>query len=368
MTSIYLNALLQSIGEIIKRDQPPKKVRVGTHETSIEINGRRYDARTGKPVAGHASAPTKPAVMDVAPRNTHTKQVHAKPQRSKTLMRHAVKKPAKLTPQHSTTNKPMTDIAAPSKRTTLIPSTLYHQPDPEREKRASAIKRSSLVRKFSSHTGQSSAPVGFDQPVPQRVEPMAVQPAPTLAQPIKIAPAHSVIERGLRAAQSHSETPHKAKRSKGRRRTRLASISAGALAVVLLGTFFAYQNLPNISMRYASTRAGISANLPTYRPSGFALNHRIEYTPGQITINFNSNSDDRKFTITQRESTWNSETLRSNYVAEKADNIQTFEDKGRTIYLYGDSNATWVNAGVWYDINGDSQLNSDQLIRIATSM
>jgi hypothetical protein len=344
---------------------------VGKHQTSIEINGRNYDARTGKPIAGHAvSAPAKP-MMDIAPRSTSVKQVHTKPERSKTLMRHAVKKPVKLVTNKFNVGKAMVDISAPIKHSSARPNSIHHQFDAEREKRAQQIKRSNLVRKFSGLSGHQAAPVGIDhdQPVPQRVEAMAVQPVPHHAHPVKLPPSNSVIEKGLRAAQSHSEAPYKAaKHPKARRRTRLASMSAGVLAVVLLGAFFAYQNMPNISMRYAAARSGVSASIPGYQPSGFALNHHIQYTPGQIKMSFNSNADDREFTITQRESSWNSETLRSNYVVGAAENIQTFEDKGRTIYLYGDSNATWVNGGVWYDINGNSQLNSDQLIRIATSM
>lgn len=343
---------------------------MGKHQTSIEINGKRYDARTGKPMAGHTAAtPAKP-MMDIAPRSATVKQVHAKPERSQTLMRHAVKKPGKLSP-HKQAKTGTMDVAPPAKSAAAASSRYYHQSDLEREKRASAVKRSTLVKKFSGSSAPQTAPIGIehDQSVPQRVVPLAVQPFPASAHPVRLTPSHSVIEKGLRAAQSHSEAPQKtARHPRSKRRTRLASMGAGVMAVVLLGAFFTYQNMPNLAMRYAAARSGVNASLPDYQPSGFALNHHIQYNPGQIILSFESNSDDREFTITQRESNWNSETLRSNYVAEATQNIQTFEDKGRTIYLYGDSNATWISGGVWYDIKGNSELNSDQLIRIATSM
>lgn len=86
-------------------------------------------------------------------------------------------------------------------------------------------------------------------------------------------------------------------------------------------------------------------------------------------LNYSSNSDEREFTITQRDSNWNSETLKSNYVlGASTEAPQTYEDKGRTIYLFGEGAATWVSNGIWYEIKGDSKLTPDQLVRIATSL
>lgn len=350
---------------------------MGTKESTIEINGKKYDARTGKLIGAPVHAASSPAPstgsMDIAARRQAPKQVHKAVERSKTLMRHAVKKPAASS--HSKTKS--SDISSPHK-SVITGKEYYHQSDKEREARAKAIKRSALVSKFSDfHGAKGGSPAvsyHHDEPVPSRIEPMAVKQAPDHALSHHHTPAqsktHSVLEQGLRAAQSHNEpAPAKVKRSKLRgRRSRLVSVGATSLAVLLLGSFFAYQNIPQASMHYASARAGISAQLPGYRPSGFALSHKIEYNPGQIKLSFRSNTDERNFTITQRSSTWNSDALMANYVAQASGQVQTYQDKGRTIYIYGDSNATWVNGGVWYDINGNSQLNSDQLVRIASSM
>lgn len=281
-------------------------------------------------------------------------------------MRHAVKRPAKLAAPKPGRTKPMLDVAAPAVALRPAQPSLYGNADTAREARAQKIKRSELVSKFSDADSAHHA-----TKVRTSVQPLAVAPVPAHApHPAAVArPAsHSVIEKGLANATSHTQPKHHTPPHSRRKRGRLASAVASGLAILLLGGFITYQNIPNISMRYAAQRAGISAAIPNYQPAGFALNSRIQYTSGQITMKFNSNTDDREFTITQRESNWNSDTLRSNYVASTNEPVQTFEDKGRTIYLYGNSNATWVNGGVWYDIKGDSQLNSDQLIRIATSM
>lgn len=345
---------------------------MATHHSTIEINGKHYDARTGKLLDKDApkaqkQADAKPVrvVHDGMVKNpAPAKRVHKHLERSQTLMRHAVKKPAKLATPKPSAASVATDIKSPVLPLS-VPSVLFNAKDSEREKRASRFKQSNLVSKFGSGAVHTDT-----QPVIKKVQPLAVQPAPALSQlATHTQAAEKLIEKGLRAAQSHNNSHHfKPARSKRAKRTKLASIASASMAVLLLGAFFAFQNVPNVSMRYAAAKAGVSAHLPSYKPAGFSLSNRIQYNPGQVTVNFSSNSDERSFSITQRSSTWNSETLLNNHVASASDQFQTFEDKGRTIYLYGSSHATWVNGGVWYEIDGNSQLNSDQLIRIASSM
>ncbi|MBA2279599.1 DUF4367 domain-containing protein [Candidatus Saccharibacteria bacterium] len=356
---------------------------VRNSQTSIEINGKRYDARTGRMLTSDdigTPSQTSPIdrhrhpVNDINPRQP-TPQVHKPLERSKTLMRHAVKKPAADKPvHHSTSTKALSDVSFRPNNNLAPSSTLLHQFDRDRETRAHNIQRSNLVSKFSDISSKPSGAVSgahSQHEVQKRVQPLSVQAAPALQLPVRL--LHSKTElmltKGLQTAQSHTETqPHNAHRRKTTKAARYMTLAASSLSVLMLAGFIAYQNLPNMAMRYAATRAGISAQLPGYKPAGFALNNRIHYNPGQITINFASNSDDRNFSITQRSTSWDSKALLSNYVATASDQIQTYEDKGRTIYIYDESNATWVNGGVWYDINGSSKLNSDQLIRIATSM
>jgi len=358
------------------------------HQTTIEINGKRFDAHTGKPImAASAPTPAKPAqpstasVSDIrrsAPANNST--LHKSIDRSHTLMRHAVKKPAGSKIGRT---KTVVDVMNPVKVSKLTSPALHSQQQAARVERAQGINRSQLVSKFSDVLQKPINLPGdrsqqFDVAITKRVQPLTVHPHPvapvTTPRPVAAAPlthTQSVLAKGLQNASSHLEKPieKKQNRSKNRsKRSRLVSIGAGSMAVLLLGGFFAFQNVPNIAMRYAATRAGVRASLPGYHPAGFAVNSHIQYIPGAITVSFRSNTDSRSFTITQKSSTWTSETLMTNYVASIGSQVQTYQDKGRTIYLYGDSNATWVNGGVWYDISGASKLNSDQLIKIATSM
>lgn len=352
-------------------------------QSTIEINGKRYDARTGKLIAtAHpkkTAVPAKPqarrtpVMQDIArsaPRPSRS--IHKQIQRSNTLMRHAVKKPVPSPVTRPAKAQTHTAAARRTPKSAPAAKLILHH-DIQRQARAQKVPQSTLVSKFGNISSAKPAahhPISSPT-VKSRIAPLPVKAAPAISRPYA-SPAQSVLEKGLKNATSHKETytpkKQRAARSKRSLRGKLATYGAGALAAVLLFGFIAYQNIPNISMRYAATRAGISASLPGYQPAGFALNNRIQYNPGQITLNFDSNSDDRSFSITQRETAWNSDALLSNYVAAKDGQVQKYEDKGRTIFLYGDNSATWVSGGVWYDINGNSQLNSDQLIRIATSL
>lgn len=360
---------------------PHYRVKVGKTNQTIEINGKKYDAATGQRIISQQTSPANhhPAKKPVALSRTtksaeavhrspalSSHQTHKKTQKSQTLHRDGLRKPVPTKPvkASSTAHK-----VVPHKPKPTLSSPLTKQLDIARVKRAEQIKRSNLVSKFGSDGARVQHPI--EQPLQTRqVVNMEVRREPEPAKKLPLSPVQSVLESGLKNAQSHKQPMHNHKKSKSKKskKSKLLSYAAGAAAVMLLGGFIAYQNLPNATMRYASARSGITASLPGYQPAGFSLNRDIEYNPGQITLEFSSNSDDRQFSITQKETTWNSESLYKNYVTAKGSQTQKYEDKGRTIYLYGENNATWVNGGIWYDLNGDSQLNSDQLIRIATSM
>jgi hypothetical protein len=94
----------------------------------------------------------------------------------------------------------------------------------------------------------------------------------------------------------------------------------------------------------------------------------IQYQPGEVTLNYRSTSDQRGFNVVQKNSSWNSETLLENFVTAANKPYQTFQANGRTIYIYDGNKATWVDGGIWYNIDGQSNLNSDQLLRIAGSL
>ncbi len=366
------------------------------HTAIIEINGQRYNAVTGERVAAVSpSAAPSHVVSDITPSKTFTSSinrskttsshVHKTSQPSKTLMRHVVKKPAAPTVNHSQT--PV--VAPPAMRDVAPQIRSASSPLELRAKRAHTVERSTHISRFGSTVRSApESPVVNPAPVSKHVAQLDVVPAPahphtshiqhphktTESHATKRSPKEEAISKGLAAASSHTPTHHKktALRHRvakhiglGRRATNIAATS---VAVLLLGSFVAYQNIPNLAVRYASIKSGVKASLPGYKPAGFAVNDAIQYSPGEVAVHYETNVDDRQYTVIQKSSSWDNNALKDNYVATTGTQVQEYTDNGRTIYLYGDSNATWVESGVWYEIRGNSGLNTPQLIKIATSL
>lgn len=366
----------------------------------IELNGKRYDALTGKMLA--AAPQPKPAAHHTPNRNSAAGHVldgvsrhptttpsslsphrlpahqvtHHIPERSKTLMRTAVKKPglSASKPWQPAGNTSATQSTGKSPEET--PGSHYNllgsAINPLRAQRAKAVQKSGHISKYGSVATDSL-------PAATKTELLHVRPAPSAHPrpghvPAASAAAPDPFKHALQHAHSHQQPAHK--RPKLHHRTarklgltsRALSVVSGSLAILLLTGFFAYQNMPNLAMRVAARQAGFSATLPDYRPAGFTMRRSIQHQPGQVTISFRSNSDDRSYSVTQRASNLNSDALLDNFQASGSRSYQTFQDKGKTIYVYDDSNATWVSGGVLYEIAGDSALSNDQLLRIAASL
>lgn len=375
---------------------------MGNKQNYIELNGKIYDPKTGRPVhetahKKHVSPVrnrTNPKVVDgfvrrpkktapqqhekhlskparnFKPRTTASHNAigrHA-PEHAKTLMRQVVKKPSIETAIPHNTHAPRID-----KRSNRL-------------QRAQSIPKSTSISRFthSSHTTirKISRPLSVQHP--KKHLSTANTPSHQMAvkhnSPSSHKPQSSnsrtekIVATALRNATAHEASQQLHKKPKKRfggllpiysKRTRLAST---ALAVLLLGGFFVYQNIPNLSMKIAAQRAGFEARLPGYQPAGFALKGPIQYSPGKISVNFKSNSDERNFHITQQVSNWNSQALVDNFIASNNKQYQTVEQKGKTIYIYDSTNATWVSGGTWYQIEGNSSLSSDQLLSIADSL
>ena len=330
----------------------------------IELNGRKYDALTGKALPVHEAATPAPTKRSVdgfskvkphAPRRiSNTDVAHHAVHKSNTLMRKSVKKP--LNHHGQTDHK--------AKVAHLADSVIAeHKLPPARIDRAKKTKQSGLIQRFGLSTASLAAaasPVAsaaFSEPeetatqAPASTRPSAVEAAMSHLEPrVKKSPVHHRVARKLRI------------------KPRTLSISAAVMAFVVFGGFLAMQNSANLSMRIASMKADVKGSLPSYQPAGFSLNGAIKYQPGEIKVAYKSNSDTRYFEITQKTSGWDTDALRENYVAPKKVSYQTIQEKGKTIYLYDDASATWVDGGVWYTIEGQSELNTQQVLGIASSL
>jgi hypothetical protein len=350
-----------------------------THQPTIELNGQRFNASTGKLIDGFSRV-NQLVKPDVTPASSHSinrqpanssKQMHKTAQHSRTLMRYAVKKPSTIT-----TRVTVAMDVVPHK-SGLATTEVFHKADSIRMHRAATTAQNSLVSRFGdmksdfkSRNSAQHTDIMRQQPQPSTPRVEAVTTPITQRSTV----TSMLLDKGLRAADSHSEVS--VKKAKLHHRVgkifglsaRGATISVSCLVVLVIGGLYMYQNIPDLSVRYASAKSGVRATLPNYQPSGFAVNSHIQYSPGELTIAYKANTGSRTYTVTQRNTSWNSDALKDHLTTIGGITPQTYPDNGRTIYLHDDNSADWVNSGVWYHITGNANLNTDQLIKIASSL
>lgn len=364
----------------------------------ITINGKRYDAKTGKlldstvpkknqPAAtgnpaksatksdpkkaeAHKIAistvetitkPTRPARAAAAKAKSH---IH----RSKTLNRSAVKAPilseiykSKATASRSEANK----IATRTQTEVRL-------------EKAKQIARSEAIHKFHNSPKKREAQSNLKENKQQTVDKEAIKKEAAIStrhdltnhikqrhnfsgdrrKKPQVSFAHASTAKPVIVSKSNHKKSHRG----------LVRFATAGLALLLIAGYVAYLNVPMLSMRVAANRAGIAANMP-HQPSGYSLNGPIAYNNGQVQINFKSNSDDRNFSVTQQKSSWDSDALLAHNVKPRSEKYTTYQDSGLTVYVLEDGSATWVNAGKLYSLDGqNAQLDSQQILDLATSM
>ncbi len=366
----------------------------------IELNGKRYDAITGaylgkshvipkhiteqyihgKVIDGFVR-PNQPAAAKPAPQKATPKpaapvvqkaepktlakhmhevakhaQAHA-PEHAKTLMHRHIRKP-------EFTLKPAIKAQAPAEVMAKPQSALMHKRsaygiDPIRKERAALTSQHQAIRHF--HRGSNAVHTV------SRVEVLNVRPAPlSAAHPPRPSQKHTdIFEAAIAHASSHNEPMHKTRHRRSTRRKLVNSLAVVAAFLVITG-FVGYLNLPQLQLRVASVQAGFGASMPSYAPTGYALQGGVKRTGGTVRLSFRSGSS--QYTITQQSSNWNSQTLLDNTLALNGKH-QTVEKNGQTIYVYDHStSASWVNGGVRYDITGNAELSTEDIVAIATSL
>lgn len=158
-------------------------------------------------------------------------------------------------------------------------------------------------------------------------------------------------------------------RSKGKKIAgQIATAGISVAGVILLGLYVWQINYPNLALKVASSKAGISASLPSYLPNGWKITGDIAANPGSVNYSLQSPDGSKNVTISESRTDWDSQALAENYLSSKANNYTALQAQGLTIYLYNNQ-ASWVNHGTWYRIEGDNNgLTQDQIIKMATSL
>jgi hypothetical protein len=349
----------------------------------IEVNGNRYDALSGQLVRtthktkSHSSTKTvidgfvlgsHHAKKHVKKSLSHAKartrvvstDIHGRPQRSRTLMRHIVKKPTR----------------SAQKAVDLAPHVKSHPIHPTKELRAKTAVMHPHVKRFGYFAEKPQpSPVMEITHHNKKAEVEVLPELPTLPSLVTSA-SHKKLEKmldeALFSADAHRQMMN-ARRHRG-----LTSKLAGVpfwlkFAVItafvsVVALFLIWQNLPAVAVHVASAKAHVNAAIPAYTPEGFAYTGQLKYVPGAVTMEYKDIKHDQgSFSLTQTASNLSGQSLEDQALPKEAP-VQTSEVKGTTVYIYGHSNAMWANRNVVYKLENKADLTSDQVLKIVQSL
>ena len=287
------------------------------------------------------------------------------PEKSKTLMRAVVNKPIDDHKHKLVAQSTIEPDDLPSTNA-VIAKSILNSVDDDRLSRAKTSPRSQLISRFGPPSTNSYDDQDISVPQPSPTQTPKVDPKLTHGTQ----PSMNIFETSLMQASAEAQPPLALpkKKSKSRSHKHLSVGLAVILAVMLVGGLFGYTNLNKINLYIASSKAGFQATTPSYSPSGYGL-ASVSSESGIIQTSYHSTSDSRTYSISEKPSNWDSNSLLNNYVLNVAgQNYETIHDSGRTIYIYSSRDATWVNNGIWYIITGNNSLSDQQLIQLATTM
>lgn len=353
----------QQIVDVVARSSASKSFSKSSHSKTASKNVVHNVTESKIPTQSHHQS----NIQDIAQRPVKHLQSHPT-ESSKTLMRNVVQKPvagrkARLVSQSRV------DVALHQQNSIISPKLLAANVDVKRLKRAKVVPKSQFISHYSVGQNESK----------QHDIPMISLPPPTppprgtvRRSPVtRTETTNDMLDRAISRATSHEQPPYHLSRFQRHRHyssRRIIGISALTIISIALTAFVIHQNMPNIRLDMASSRAGFAADFPGEQPTGYSLGP-LNATSGAVAIQYqNPAVVNQSFTITEKPSTWDSATLREMYVEEHAAQYQTIEAGGRTIYLYGQQNATWVNGGIWYLISRAQSLTNQQLINLALSL
>ncbi len=230
------------------------------------------------------------------------------------------------------------------------------------------VKRKATV---SKHTTSARPTLSR---APRSTKPATQRRAPSKPSTSTQIDKEAALRRALNSVAQMDDAPSKSKKSarpaikrKSGNGKRFAIAFGCAVLCVAAIIYFVGANIPDISVRVAAMQTGIEASYPSYVPRGYSLKN-ISSEDAKISLTF-SDPDNNSFTLIEEKSSWDSTALLRNYVEPTwQTSYSTTHEQGITIYIYG-SNAAWVNGGVLYKINSQSNsLTKKQLRNIVTSM
>lgn len=287
---------------------------------------------------------------------TKASSLHQAPQKTRTLMRQAVKKPLK------TTIDSTKQLKSPIKT------------DPARELRAKTVGLHSKVNRFGlMPNAVKPQPLKMVAKVVARPRSdHAVAPArvPSMVTSASHQHLERLLDEALVQADAHKHILKSSGRTRRLKRThKWLILGLVSLAIIVVAAILVWENLPSVAMRVADLRAHVAASVPAYTPPDYSFAGPVSYHGGAVTMIYkNKVNSGLKFSLTQQSSSWDSRSLEANYLPPNT-SVQTSQVNGTTVYIYGSAgNAAWVNNGVFYSLKNRAHLTSDQVLKIVQSL
>jgi hypothetical protein len=222
--------------------------------------------------------------------------------------------------------------------------------EPQRLARAHNVPRSQQISRFGAPVPKLAITVSHVpvQPPPKVTNEPPVTPAPQPAnQPL------DMFEQALLGATHFVDlAAHKAHFRK-KTRQHVASMTAGAAALLIIAGFAAYQNMPGLQLKVAGFKAGVAtAHTPDFKAAGFAFNG-VDSNFGRLTIGLKQAGNN--YELVQQNTNWSSSDMIQNISsidASGAPDYETLQVGNTPVYRFSNTSATWIKDGNWYQLSG----------------
>jgi hypothetical protein len=363
----------------------------------IILNGRKYDALTGKPIGGslsdivtpEKSEPTrqifspnnssKPRFIDdFAPKlnhipakppvkaseftehpqhhaHQHAENIKRELAKSKTLMRKPLKKPILGGPS----------IIHPTKKTNYMSrgNPVLNRSNYTDSFRHSIINRTQEIKQ---HAAEAITSIAAAPPI------TAANIHERNMRKIESTSEDQLFQQAATTAVSETTKSKKKKKKKFFRARNLYIMSGVVLFLAILATsgwYFKY----NLELDYANLKTGMHGSFPTYLPLGYKLD-KFSYSKssGTPSINFQYHPSDGllpdNLYISETSSTLdNGGLVQTDIGPVSGEKYSTLSVNGLSVYHYNNQYA-WLNAGILYILTNQTGLTQPTVLKIINSI
>lgn len=142
----------------------------------------------------------------------------------------------------------------------------------------------------------------------------------------------------------------------------------GVFSVILLGAYFTYLNMNDMSVQLAAAAAGVDAKYPDYLPHGYALDGVVSSNDNKVVMTF-SDEYKNQFSISEEKTSLDTVALRDGLVAQKwGSDFVALKEAKMTIFTHK-GGAMWVSGGMLFKIDSlQGELTRQQLRDIAVGL